>query len=93
MEDNNIKETNARELTDEELTAAAGGVAENVESKYPVGAYVEFFYDEPYRKGHTLDKGTIQGLARGIDYQLGYLINGERSGLIIVKESAILKVL
>ena len=91
MENNNEK--NARELTDEELTGAAGGVTENVEPKYKVGAYVEFFYDEPHRKGHTLDKGTIQGLARGLDYQLGYLVNGERSGLIIVKEYAILKVL
>ena len=81
----------AKELNDEELSGASGGYLYDFEPKYSAGTVVEFWYDEPGRKGHSLDKGTIQGLARGIDTTPGYLINGERIGLIVVREKSIIK--
>lgn len=98
MNNNNAKESfsdeqKVRELNDGELTAASGGYEQGSGVKYSVGSVVDFCYDAPGKKGHSLDKGTIQGIVRESDgSSFLYLINGEKNGLITVAESRILKV-
>ena len=98
MEKNKLEETRlasqqAKELNDEELSVASGGYMENFEQKYSTGTRVEFWYDEPGRKGHSLDNGTVMGVGRCIDTTPGYLINGDKVGYIVVKEISIIKTL